>query len=167
MDIVLIGRIAECAALNTAREKKGELAKLYPSSYLLKGISALEVEFADKDLLMDALRQSLYMQVISEGSLSEALWNTGEELGKGLRVNRDDIPVAQFAIEMAEADGRDPVRSDSTGCVICVTEKAGEMCADLRSKGIPCAVIGYMTDDNDRCLISGDVKSFLTGRDKS
>jgi len=162
MDIVLIGRIAECAALKTAQEKKEELAKTYPSSYLLRGISALEVEFADPDILMTALRKSIYMEVISQASLSEALWKTGEELGKGLRVDRDDIPIAQFAIEMAEADGRDPVKSDSTGCVICVTENAGEMCAILKEKGVSCATIGYMTDDNDRCLVSGQVRSFLT-----
>ena len=162
MDIVLIGRIAESAALKTVREKKEELEGAYPSSYLVNGISALEVEFAAEAILMDALRQSIYMNVINEGSVADALWRTGEELGKGLRVNRDDIPVAQFAIEMAEVDGRDPIKSDSTGCVICVTDNSGPLCAELKEKGITCAVIGYLTDDNDRCILNGETKSFLT-----
>jgi len=165
MDIVFIGRMAESAALKTAREKKEELAKAYPSSYLMNGISALEAEFAGEDVLMDALRQSVYMNVISEGSVADALWRTGEELGKGLRVNRDDIPVAQFAIEMAEVDGRDPIKSDSTGCVICVTDNAGPLRAGLKEKGITCAVIGYLTDDNDKCIMNGEIKSFLTKPD--
>ena len=164
MDIVLIGRIAESAALATVREKKEELSGSYPSSYLVKGIKGLEAEFADPDTLMKALGKSIYMEVISGGSLADALWKTGEELGKGLRVHRDSIPAAQFAIEMAEFDGRDPMRSDSTGCVVCVTERGGELCDELRGTGVPCAVIGYITDDNDRCLITEAGKSFLTGR---
>ncbi|MCR4721750.1 MAG: hypothetical protein K5655_08495 [Lachnospiraceae bacterium] len=162
MDIVFIGRIAERAALMTAREKKEELAKVYPSSYFMNGISELEAEFAGEDVLMEALRQSVYMNVISEESVADALWRTGEELGKGLRVRRDDIPVAQFAIEMAEVDGRDPIKSDSTGCVICVTDNSGPLCAKLKEKGIACAVIGYLTDDNDRCIMNGEIKSYLT-----
>lgn len=165
MDIVLIGRIAESAALATVQEKKEELAGVYPSSYLVNGVSALEVEFAGEEILMEALKACVYMNVLSECSLADALWRTGEELGKGLRVNRDAVPTAQFAIEMAEADGRDPMKSDSTGCVICVTDRGMKLCDDLREKGVTCAVIGYLTDDNDRCLVSGEVKSFLTGHD--
>ena len=123
MDIVLIGRIAESAALATVQEKKEELAGAYPSSYLVNGVSALEVEFAGEEILMEALKACVYMNVLSDCSLADALWRTGEELGKGLRVNRDAVPTAQFAIEMAEADGRDPMKSDSTGCVICVTDR--------------------------------------------
>ena len=114
MDIVLIGRIAESAALATVQEKKEELAGAYPSSYLVNGVSALEVEFAGEEILMEALKACVYMNVLSDCSLADALWRTGEELGKGLRVNRDAVPTAQFAIEMAEADGRDPMKSDST-----------------------------------------------------
>ncbi len=167
MDIVLIGRIAESAALKTAQDKKEELAGAYPSSYLVGGISALQAEFADQDVLMEALRMSAYMNVITEGSLADALWKTGEELGKGLRVRRDDIPVRQFAIEMAEADGRDPIKSDSTGCVICVTDNAGRLCGMLGEKGVDCAVIGYITDDNDRCILNGEIRSYLTGEGRS
>ena len=165
MDIVLIGRIAESAALKTVQEKKEELAGAYPSSYLVNGISALEAVFADDDILTEALGSCVYMNVLSDCSLADALWSTGEELGKGLRVKRDALPTAQFAVEMAEADGRDPVKSDSTGCVICVTDRGMQLCDDLREKGVTCAVIGYLTDDNDRCLVNGEVKSFLTGRD--
>ncbi|MCR5431481.1 MAG: hypothetical protein K6E95_02875 [Lachnospiraceae bacterium] len=162
MDIVLVGRIAERAALETAQKNREKLSKIYPSSYLLNGISSLQVEFADNDTLMEALRQSAYMNVLSDESLADALWRMGEEFGKGLRVNRDDIPVAQFAVEMAEIDGRDPVKSDSTGCVLYVTDNSGPVCEELREKKVPCKVIGYLTDDNDRCLIGESVRSFLT-----
>lgn len=165
MDIVLIGRIAESAALKTANEKKEELAGVYPSSYLVNGISALEVEFVSQEILMEALKLSVYMNVISGESVLDALWHTGEELGKGLRVYRDNFPTTQFAIEMAEVDGRDPLKSDSTGCVICVAKNAGRLCSMLRKKRVNYAVIGYMTNDNDRCIIKDHVRSYITKAD--
>jgi len=164
MDIVIIGRIAENAALATFSAHRAEILGRYPNNYLLKGVQSLEAEFAPEDFLKKALQMSVYMNVISGGSLEEGLWQLGEELNCGLRVKRDELPINQFAVEMAEIDGRDPIKSDSTGCVLCVTDKAGELCDEAAAAGIPCKPVGYITDDKDRCLVSERGKTFLTGR---
>lgn len=163
-DLVIIGRVGEKTALDTVSGHMDELKKRYSSSYLHRGIEALSMAFIEDEVLDEAFAQCDYIYPIRDESLQTALWNVGEELKSGLTVRLPDVPIAQFTIELAEFDDTNPYRNDSTGCIICVTPSSGALCDLLAQKGVPFAAVGYLTDTNDRCIINGDIKTYLTGK---
>lgn len=164
-DIVLIGRVGEKTALEVVNTHKSELLKRYSASYLRRGVEGLSISFIDDDTLNEAFSMCGYLYPLREESVQMALWSIGTELQTGLLVQVPAIPISQFTIEMAEYTDENPYKTDSTGCILCVTCGSDALCSFLAERGVVCACIGHLTDDNDRCLINGEIKSFLTGRD--
>ena len=162
MDIILIGRVAEAGTLEVADRERDRLESEYGMRYLSKGIAGLEAEFADEACMRELTLGGCDVFVVGQQGIYQALWALGETLSCGLRVRLEDIPISQFAIEMAEFVDENPYRINSLGCILACCEEGGALADKLKSMGYPAAVIGYTTKDNARGIINHDSLTYLT-----
>lgn len=162
MDIILVGRIAEKGTIDALATHKGEFDGVYSDGYMRRGIEALEADFIDDEslMLMESSCSALY-PINGEG-LYDALWRFLEEQSSGARVYLTDIAIRQFCIAIADKLDLNPYNWDSTGCVLAATEEGSVIVRELRARGVEAAVIGHLTEDRDRCIVNGEIVSFLT-----
>lgn len=98
---------------------------------------------------------------IEEGGIFGALWELAEGAGLGLEVQVKSIPVKQETIEICELYNKNPYQLPSAGCLLMVTEQGERLRRELWQAGIPAAVIGRLTDGNERILLHEEEKRFL------
>lgn len=165
MDILLVGRIGESGALNRANAKKDLFDSRFPRSFLKAGISSLSASYVNEEATCLLNDRAEYMYMVGGEGIYAALWNLGELLHSGLRALFESISVSEFVIAAAELTGESPYDWDSTGCILLTAKDGTELAHLLAETGTQAQVIGYLTDDNDRCIINGETLRFLTGRD--
>ena len=127
------------------------------------------------------------MMNASEGGIYAALWKLADKCGAGITVDLKKIPVRQETIEISNYFDFDPYMMESAGSLLmAVPEGRGEELVQALADGslgagcnlnnngkngqnsgktefrIPAAVIGKMTAGNDRVIINGDDRRFLT-----
>lgn len=98
---------------------------------------------------------------VSGGGIFAALWNASMETSMGVEVYLKHIPVWQETIELAELYDINPYMMASTGSVLLFTDNGKLLVEKMTENGIPAAVIGTFTDNNDKVVINGDEKRFL------
>lgn len=98
---------------------------------------------------------------VEEGGIFGALWELAEGAGLGLEVHMKKIPVRQETIEICELYNKNPYQLPSAGCLLMVTEQGETLRWELEQAGIPAAVIGRLTDGNERVLLNEEEKRFL------
>ena len=162
MDIILIGRAAEAGTLEAVGRDRDMLEKRYGIRYLTRGIAALEAEFADEACMRELTLGGCDVFVVGQQGVYQALWALGETLSCGLRVRLEDIPISQFAIEIAELEDENPYQVNSLGCILACSEEGGALTDRLKELGYPAVVIGYTTSDNIRGIINHDSITYLT-----
>ena len=165
MDVVISKWIGLQGTAKIAETKKNELEMRLPSR-----------------MIAEASRYNMYLSVLPEarvameagvcamhdisgGGIYRALWELAEAAQAGIRIDLKKIPVKQETIEICEVFGLNPYELLSGGALLMVTED-GEMLAEkLVEAGVAAAVIGRLTDDNDRVLVNhteeGDETRFL------
>lgn len=97
------------------------------------------------------------------GGITAALWSLGERLGCGMRVELDRITVSQLAVELCELEDLSPYEIGG-GIDLMITNDPEKMKAELTEKGFEAAVIGKITDDNDRVIVFGEITRFISPR---
>ncbi|MDD4526201.1 MAG: AIR synthase-related protein [Lachnospiraceae bacterium] len=127
------------------------------------------------------------MMNASEGGIYAALWKLADKCGAGITVDLKKIPVRQETIEISNYFDFDPYMMESAGSLLmAVPEGRGEELVQALADGslgagcnlnnngkngqnsgktefrIPAAVIGKMTAGNDKVIINGDDRRFLT-----
>lgn len=98
---------------------------------------------------------------VAQGGIFNALWELAEQAAVGLEVDLRKIPVKQESVEICEYFDINPYYLYSAGCLLIGAEQAENMVAGLSEAGIPAAVIGRVTDGNDRILCNGENRRFL------
>ncbi len=101
------------------------------------------------------------MHDVTEGGIFGALWEIAEGSKKGLEINLLDIPVRQETIEICEEFSINPYGLISSGSMLITTPNGTDVVRALLKAGINAAVIGKVTEGNDRILLNGDEKRFL------
>ncbi len=101
------------------------------------------------------------MHDVTEGGILGALWEIAESSKKGLEINLLDIPVRQETVEICEEFGINPYGLISSGSMLITTPRGSDVVKCLKDAGINAAVIGKVTEGNDRVLLGGDSKRFL------
>ena len=105
------------------------------------------------------------MHDISGGGIFRALWELAELAETGIRIDLKKIPVKQETIEICEVFGLNPYELLSGGALLMVTPYGERLVEQLAEEGIPAAVIGKLTDGNDRVMVThsedGDETRFL------
>ncbi|MCC8100904.1 MAG: hypothetical protein LIP11_01105 [Clostridiales bacterium] len=98
---------------------------------------------------------------VAQGGIFNALWELAEQAGVGLDVDLRRIPVNQETIEICEYFDLNPYYLYSAGCLLIGTEHAEALVGALHETGVPAAVIGRTTNQNERILWNGENRRFL------
>lgn len=101
------------------------------------------------------------MHDVSGGGIFAALWELAEKTGVGLTVDLKKIPIRQETIEVCEFFCISPYELLSGGALLVTTDDGEGLVQALAAEQIPAAVIGKITDNNDRVVINEDEKRFL------
>ena len=101
------------------------------------------------------------MHDVTEGGIFGALWEIGAASKVGLEVDLKKILLKQETVEICEFYDINPYMLISSGCMLIVTDQANHLVERLKEGGIAAAVIGRITEGNDRIIINEDEKRFL------
>ncbi len=101
------------------------------------------------------------MHDITEGGIFGALWEIGAASKVGLEIDLKKILLKQETVEICEFYDINPYMLISSGCMLIVTDQANYLVDRLKAGGIAAAVIGRITEGNDRVIINEDEKRYL------
>ena len=101
------------------------------------------------------------MHDVTEGGIFGALWEIAAASRVGLEVYLQKIQLKQETVEICEFFDLNPYMLISSGCMLIVTDKANLLVERLKDQGISSAVIGRITEGNDRIVINGDERRYL------
>lgn len=160
-DIVLSKWIALEGTQAIAKAKEEELLKKFPDKYIY------DAKNFDKYLSVvpeaaTAVKSGVTaMHDVTKGGIFSGLWEMAESSGVGLTTDLRKIPVKQETIEICNYFDINPYELASAGALLMATDDGNRLVMDLKEAGIEAAVIGKITDSNDRVVINGDIKRFL------
>lgn len=101
------------------------------------------------------------MHDVSEGGIFAALWSLASASHVGLEADLKKIPIKQETIEICNFFDLNPYCLMSAGSLLITCKNGEKLIADLAKEGIPSAVIGTITNSNDKVIINGENKRFL------
>lgn len=101
------------------------------------------------------------MHDVSGGGIFAALWELAESAGVGLTVDLKKIPIRQETVEVCEFFGISPYELLSGGSLLMSADNGELLVHTLETAGIPAAVLGTVTDGNDRIVINEEETRFL------
>ena len=162
--IIQIGYAGAAGSRYLANRFEDMLSDRYSKNYIRKMQSAgneLNIEGAINTLRKTYGNQIIFLP-IGEGGVYASLWNLGQQLRTGLSIDLKAIPIKQETIELCDIVDVNPYMLYSSGSVLAVISEDEDTLSNLRQKGMPINIIGYLTSDNDRVIINGEEKKFLT-----
>ncbi len=159
--IVVTKQIGIEGAPDIIKQKKEEISKNFGESFL--GF------FEGYDKLLSVKKESkiavktgvVSMKDASEHGIFGALWELASVANRGLNVDLKAISVRQEIIEICNLFDINPYEMKSSGMLIMVTKEPDILTEALLNEGIPAAVIGTFTDNNDRVVVNGEETRFL------
>lgn len=137
-----------------ASEKKEELCTRYTSEFIDGASEFIKHISIVKEAKIASMHDVIMMHDITEGGVFGALWEVGAAGNVGMEIDLTKIPMKQETVEICEFFDINPYLLISSGSLLIVTERANELIANLEKEGIPAAVIGRITDNNERIVIN-------------
>lgn len=160
-ELVMFGYMGLSGSLRVKREKEEELRSRFVGTFLDKMETYQNYLFAEEALEIARTCDASATMQVADGGVMAALWNLAERAGAGLSVDMRKIPVKQETIELCECYQLNPYQLSSTGAFLVATDKGEELVELLTKMQIPAAVIGRLTDGNDRVISSGGEIRYL------
>lgn len=160
-DIVYAGWAGLEGMLRIIGEKEAELRERFTPAFIGQ-MKAYDSELCglSKIAVADAMGVSVIRQV-SRGGILASLWDLAKDIELGLNLDLKKIAVRQETIEVCEHFRLNPYQLASGGSFLMLTEN-GEALADaLNQKGIQAAVIGQLTDSNDKVIHNGEDMRYI------
>ncbi|MCU6700371.1 AIR synthase-related protein [Dorea ammoniilytica] len=160
-DIVYAGWAGLEGMLRIIGEKEAELRERFTPAFIGQ-MKAYDSELCglSKIAVADAMGVSVIRQV-SRGGILASLWDLANDTELGLNLDLKKIAVRQETIEVCEHFRLNPYQLASGGSFLMLTEN-GEALADaLNQKGIQAAVIGQLTDSNDKIIHNGEDMRYI------
>ena len=155
-EIVLTGWIGLAGMLRIAEEREAELKERFAPAFL-KQIEAFGGGiFAGTAIQIARGTGIRIMRQITEGGIFAALWQLSKETGTGIDIDMKKISVRQETIEVCENYRLNPYQLTSTGSFLMLAADGKGLAGELRRNGIEAAVIGRMTDNNDKVIRNGE-----------
>ncbi len=155
------GRAGLEGMLRIIGEKEAELRERFTPAFIGQ-MKAYDSELCglSKIAVADAMGVSVIRQV-SRGGILASLWDLAKDTELGLNLDLKKIAVRQETIEVCEYFRLNPYQLASGGSFLMLTEN-GEALADaLNQKGIQAAVIGQLTDSNDKIIHNGEDMRYI------
>jgi len=144
-----------------ATEKEQELLTKYTPSFIegaksmIDDISVLPESRIAKEFGVTSMHD------VTEGGIFGALWEIGSASNVGLEVDLKKITLKQETVEICEFYDLNPYMLISSGCMLIVTDRANQLVDKLHEAGIKAAVIGHITEGNDRIIKNGEERRYL------
>lgn len=161
-DIVVTKHIGMSGIRTVIDCKRDEILKVYSEDIINKALG-------DESELLVAKEAEIFMREsvsgamhdVSEGGIFAALWDMAEYSGVGIEVDLRQIPVKQEIIEICELFNINPYILDSMGCLLMTCENGCDIINMLHQNGIEAAVIGKITDGNNRIIHNTEEDRYL------
>lgn len=144
-----------------AAEKREELEKRLPKQMIEVALELREQISVVPEAAVAMKSGVTAMHDVTEGGIFGALWEMGEASGVGLIADLKKIPIRQETIEICELFDINPYLLISSGSMLMGTDHGNLLVEQLGKQGIPAAVIGRVTEGNDRIIVNGEEKRFL------
>lgn len=155
-DIVLTKWIGLEGTLRILDEKKVELRERFSGIFLHQVEELHEAVFAEREIRVAKAGGVSVMRQVGEGGIFAALYRLAKEAGTGLVADLKTLPVRQETIEICEYYKLNPYQLASAGNILMICDD-GEALADaLQKEKIEAAVIGRLTDNNDKIIQNGE-----------
>lgn len=155
-DIVLTKWVGMEGMLRIASEKEAQLKERFAPVFLKQVRDFREEIFASREIDVAKARGVSVIRQVTEGGILAALWNLAKEAGTGLTADMKQLSIRQETIELCEYFRLNPYQMTSAGSMLMVTDN-GEVLADaLHGIQVQAAVIGRLTDSNDKILQNGE-----------
>ena len=161
-DIVVTKHIGMSGIRTVIDCKRDEILKVYSEDIINKALGD-ETELLVSKEAEIFMQESAYgaMHDVSEGGIFAALWDMAEYSGVGIEVDLRQIPVKQEIIEICELFNVNPYILDSMGCLLMTCENGCDIINMLHQNGIEAAVIGKITDGNNRIIHNTEEDRYL------
>ena len=98
----------------------------------------------------------VHMHDVAEGGVFGAVWELAERLQAGVEIDLRKIPILQETVEISEYFDINPYQLKGDGALLFLTNDSALIIEKLEEAGVPAAVIGRMTEGNDRILVNED-----------
>ena len=144
-----------------AREKEAHLRERFSPSYINRAADMIKYLSVVPEAAVAVRHGVSAMHDVTEGGIFGALWEVAQASGVGLKIDLMSIPVMQETIEICEVYGISPYQLISSGAMLITTQRGHDLVRELEEAGIHSAVIGKVTEGNDRILYNGDEHRFL------
>jgi len=144
-----------------AAAKEAELRTKYSASFLEGAKKMIEYISVVPEARVARAVGVTSMHDVTEGGIFGALWEIGAASKVGLEVDLKKILLKQETVEICEFYDLNPYMLISSGCMLMITDKANLLVDQLKAEGIPAAVIGRITEGNDRVIINEEERRFL------
>ncbi|MFT4143390.1 MAG: AIR synthase family protein [Mobilitalea sp.] len=144
-----------------ATDREEELKKKYSESFLSGAKQLLDqISVVPESKVARAVGVTS-MHDVTEGGIFGALWEIGSASKVGLEVDLKKILLKQETVEICEFYDLNPYMLISSGCMLIITDQANHLVDCLRAEGIVAAVIGRITEGNDRVILNEEERRFL------
>lgn len=160
-DIVYAGWAGLEGMLRIIGEKEAELRERFTPAFIGQ-MKAYDSELCglSKIAVADAMGVSVIRQV-SRGGILASLWDLAKDTELGLNLDLKKIAVRQETIEVCEHFRLNPYQLASGGSFLMLTENGKALADALNQKGIQAAVIGQLTDSNDKIIHNGEDMRYI------
>lgn len=144
-----------------AREKKEKLSETLPQELIDVGAGFWNMLSVIPEAYIALAKGAYAMHPVKEGGVFGALWEIGEASHTGITVDLMKIPIRQETIEICEVFGLNPYQMLSEGALLIGCTNGNYMIEKLKEAGIEAAVIGRITDSNDKIVVNGEETRFI------
>ncbi len=144
-----------------AAEKEEELKTKYAASFIENAKEFINYLSVVPEAMVARAVGVTSMHDVTEGGLFGALWEIGAASKVGLEVDLKKILLKQETVEICEYYDLNPYMLISSGCMLIITDRANQLVDTLKSEGITAAVIGRITQGNDRIIINDEERRYL------
>lgn len=160
-DIVVTKWVALEGTSIIAKEKEEELLKTFPK-YLVDEVKDYSQYLSIIKEAAIAVKSNVSaMHDITEGGVFGALWEMAESAGVGLSIDIKKIPIKQASVEICNYYDVNPYEMMSSGSLMLAADNGHDVVRALEEAGIHAAVIGKVTEGNDRVVTNGEETRFL------
>lgn len=156
-ELVIAGVIGKAGTCFLGKYRKEKLLTKLPKAFIELG----EAEVMTKELVIPEELSGLLSWEVGEGGMYRTLNEIAKTAKGGFVVDYCKVPVSQVTIEFCEVFELDPWQMLSGGCVIFAADRGSDVIRVLEAAGIPCALIGLMSSDNDKVIAHRETRSLL------
>lgn len=142
-------------------EKEEQLLKRYTEVFIHQAQSFVLYASVLGEAAVALQHGATAMHAIGQGGILGALRELAESCDIGLEADMKKIPIKQETVEICEFFGYNPYQLISGGSLLVIAEDGYGLVRELEKHGISAAVIGKVTDSNDRVILRDEERRFI------